>query len=485
MDYTIEAERGRAPLPASKRLWGFWEYTWANAALAIATWGFLIGGSLSLVVDVKSGLLAIITGNILGVLLVGLAVSISAGKYGTEQYTFMRSVFGHNGSRLIYFFAMILLTVGWLVVLGIMFGRSIDSAISVVAERAPQPTGWHIYLITLVAIAITAFIVAKGPTSIKVFNTIVAPALFLVMGLMIYIFLKDSGVSEILALPALGQPFDSHAVNFMIAVEINIAAGFSWWPYIGNLSRITKNERVAFWPNLIGIGLAASLGEAVGLIGAIKFGNADPTQWMTEAGGLWLSFVVLLFVAFANVTSMANILYTAVVGLRQMFDAILKKFSWEWLVVGFCLVPAVTLFVLPGLYDGFLIFLVWTAALYSALTGIMIVDYFILRRQHVELKDLFVEGKSSRYYFTAGFNLASMAALILGCIVFTVTFNPLTFEHTGYFRYTTASLLAAAAAALLYWIFSLIFTLPRKQGGYTDFAQLSPHHFHKELKTND
>lgn len=473
MDYAIEAERGRAPLPPSKRLWGFWEYTWANAALAIATWGFLIGGSLALVVGVKHGLLAIVLGNVLGVMLVGLAVSISAGKYGTEQYTFMRSVFGHNGSRLIYIVAMILLTVGWLVVLGIMFGRSIDSAISVVAHREPEPSGWHIYVITLVAIAITAFVVAKGPTSIKVFNTIVAPALFLVMGLMIYIFLKDSSVAEILNLPALSQPFDSDAVNFMIAVEINIAAGFSWWPYLGNLSRITKNERVAFWPNLIGIGGAASLGEAVGLIGAIKFGSADPTQWMTETGGFWLSVIVLLFVAFANVTSMANILYTAVVGLRQMFDRILKRFSWEKLVVGFCLVPAVVLFVLPGLYDGFMVFLVWTAALYSALTGIMIVDYFILRRSHVALQDLFVEGRASRYYFTGGFNIAAMAAFVIGAVVFTLTFNPYTFEHSSWFRYTTASLLAATAAGLVYWIASKLFILPRGLGGYTSIPTTS------------
>jgi Cytosine/uracil/thiamine/allantoin permeases len=473
MDYAIEAERGRAPLPPSKRLWGFWEYTWANAALAIATWGFLIGGSLALVVDVRHGLLAIILGNVLGVLLVGLAVSISAGKYGTEQYTFMRSIFGHNGSRLIYIVAMILLTVGWLVVLGIMFGRSIDSAISVVARRDPEPSGWHIYLITLVAIAITAFIVAKGPTSIKAFNTIVAPALFLVMGLMIYIFLRDSSVAEILALPALGKPFDSNSVNFMIAVEINIAAGFSWWPYLGNLSRITKNERVAFWPNLIGIGGAASLGEAVGLIGAIKFGSADPTQWMAQVGGVWLSVIVLIFVAFANVTSMANILYTAVVGMRQMFDAILKKLSWECLVTGFCIVPAVVLFAIPGLYDGFLVFLVWTAALYSALTGIMIVDYFVLRRSHVALKDLFVEGKASRYYFTGGFNVAALFAVLVGGALFTITFNPLTFEHTGYFRYTTASLLAAAAAGIVYWIASRLFILPRGLGGYTSITTTS------------
>lgn len=307
MNYTVEAERGRAPLPPTMRLWGFWEYTWANAALAIATWGFLIGGTLALVTDVAHGLIAIVTGNVLGVLLVSLAVSVSAGKYGTEQYTFMRSVFGHNGSRLIYIVAMVLLTVGWLVVLGIMFGRSIDSAWAVLAQRDADPDAGYISVITIGAIALTSFIVAKGPTSIRVFNMIVAPALILVMGFMIYLFVADSSISELLSLPALSHPFDSDAINFMIAVEINIAAGFSWWPYIGNLSRITKNERTAFWPNLIGIGLAACLGEAVGLIGAVKYGNADPTQWMAQAGGVWLSAVMLLFVAFANVTSMANI----------------------------------------------------------------------------------------------------------------------------------------------------------------------------------
>ncbi|MGL3806954.1 purine-cytosine permease family protein [Paeniglutamicibacter sp. R2-26] len=466
MDYTIEAERGRAPLPPAKRLWGFWEYTWANAALAIATWGFLIGGSLALVVDVKGGLLAIILGNVLGVLLVGLAVSVSAGKYGTEQYTFMRSVFGHNGSRVIYTVAMILLTVGWLVVLGTMFGRSIDSAISVVSDREPDPNAPYIYVITIVAIALTAYIVAKGPTSIKLFNVIVAPALILVMGFMIWLFLSDSSLADLLALEALARPFDSDAVNFMIAVEINIAAGFSWWPYIGNLSRITKNERTAFWPNLIGIGFAASLGEAVGLIGAVKYGNADPTQWMAETGGLWMSAIVLVFIAFANITSMANILYTAVVGLRQMFGALFRNVSWEWIVYGFCIVPVIVMFAIPGLYDGFMTFLVWTAAIYSALTGIMLVDYFLLRKQRVDLKELFIEDKSSVYYFTGGYNIASMAATLIGIAVFTVTFNPLSFEHTGYFRYTTASLLAAAVAGIAYWALSALFVVPRGLGGY-------------------
>lgn len=466
MDFALEAERGRAPLPARMRLWGFWEYTWANSALAIATWGFLIGGSLAGIVGVKDGILAIVLGNIVGVLLTSLAVCVSSGKYGVEQYTFLRSIFGPNGSRIVYILAIVLLTVGWLVVLGTMFGRSVDSAIAVIGDRAPTPDAWYIPVVTIAAIALTAFIVAKGPTSIKVFNTVVAPALFVVMGVMVYLYLREYSAIELWELPALEQLTPSHALNFMIAVEINIAAGFSWWPYIGNLSRITKTERVAFWPNLIGICFAACLGEVVGLVGAIVYGNADPTHWMTKIGGVWLSVVVLVFIAFANVTSMANILYTAIAGLRQAFLRQLERFGWEKLTYMFCAAPVIAMFAIPGLYDGFITFMVWTAALYSALSGIMIVDYFWLRKSRVPLADLFDTTPRSSYYFWKGFNPAAMIALILGAIASIATFNPQTLAHGLFFETTTASVFSLVVAGLVYALVNPLFAKKFGWGAY-------------------
>lgn len=474
MDFTIEAERGRAPLPPRMRLWGFWEYTWANSALAIATWGFLIGGSMAGIVGVKDGLIAIVLGNVVGVLLVSLAVCVSSGKYGVEQYTFLRSVFGPNGSRIVYILAMVLLTVGWLVVLGTMFGRSIDSATAVVGGRAPDPHAFWVPIIAIGAIAVTAFIVAKGPTSIKVFNTIVAPALFVVMGIMIYLYLREYSVGELLSLPALDQVSSSHAINFMIAVEINIAAGFSWWPYIGNLARITKTERVAFWPNLIGICLAACVGEAVGLIGAIVFGNADPTHWMTELGGAGLSIVVLLFIAFANMTSMANILYTAIAGLRQAFLRQLERFGWTKLVYLFCIVPVIAMFAVPGLYDGFITFMVWSSALYAALSGIMIVDYFWLRGSRVALADLFDTSPHSSYYFWRGFNPAALIALAVGVVASILTFNPQTLSYSPLFEHTTASVLSLLIAGLVYAGVSPLFTARRRWGAYPAASTSKP-----------
>ena len=125
-DFRAAGERGDAPLLPTERIWGIREFTYANSALAIATWAFLIGGAVGLFVGPKEGIAAIIIGNIIGVVLTSLAICVPAGKYGAEQFVILRSQFGTNGNRLVYFLAVILLTIGWLAVLAMMFGRSID-----------------------------------------------------------------------------------------------------------------------------------------------------------------------------------------------------------------------------------------------------------------------------------------------------------------------------------------------------------------------
>lgn len=143
IDHGLEAERGDTPLLPTERMWGFWEFTYANSALAIATWAFLIGGATALFVGPREGIAAIVIGNILGVLLATFSTCVPCGKYGTEQFTFLRSMFGSNGSRLVYVLAVVFLTMGWLAVLGLMFGRSIDGLSGLVSEHQTDPTaGW-------------------------------------------------------------------------------------------------------------------------------------------------------------------------------------------------------------------------------------------------------------------------------------------------------------------------------------------------------
>ena len=84
-DFTLAAERGDAPLLPGERLWGFWEFTYANAALAIATWAFLIGGAVGLFVGPKEGIAAILIGNVIGVVITALATCVATGRWGSSS----------------------------------------------------------------------------------------------------------------------------------------------------------------------------------------------------------------------------------------------------------------------------------------------------------------------------------------------------------------------------------------------------------------
>lgn len=465
-EFRLSAERGDTPLLPSERVWGFWGFAYANSALAVATWVFLIGGATALFVGPLQGIAAIIIGNIIGVVLAASSTCLPCGKYGVEQFTFLRSMFGLNGSRLVYFLSVVVLTMGWLAVLGLMCGRALDNLETLVQQSQPNGDGWLVTAGGLLAIVLAALVAMRGPDMIRRLSAVIAPSLILIMLALMYFISGRYSFDELLAMPPLQPPFENPHVNFMVAVEINIAAGFSWWPYIGNLSRLCSNQRTAFWPNLVGIFAAASLGESISLFAATTLGSSDPTAWMRLAGGMGFGVIALSFLALANLTGMVNILYTAVIGLRQLAGERLRSVGWGVLIGLFCIIPVLIVVFLPGIYDGFFIFLVWTSALNSALAGIGIADYFFLRKQRLNLRQLYAEPSVSPLRYCKGFNPIALLALVAGFAIYVVVFNPQTLAHTDFFTFATASLPSCLLAGLVHYGLTRLLAARLGWGGY-------------------
>ncbi len=465
-EFRLAAERGDTPLLPNERVWGFWGFAYANSALAVATWVFLIGGATALFVGPLQGMAAIVIGNLIGVILAAASTCLPCGKYGVEQFTFLRSMFGLNGSRLVYVLSVVLLTMGWLAVLGLMCGRTLDNLETLVQQTQPSGDDWLVPAGALLAIVLAALVAMRGPDMIRRLSAVIAPSLVLIMLALMYFIQQRYSFDELLAMPALQPPFENPHVNFMIAVEINIAAGFSWWPYIGNLARLCGNQRTAFWPNLVGIFAAASLGESVSLFAATTLGSSDPTTWMRLAGGMGFGVIALSFLALANLTGMVNILYTAVIGLRQLAGERLRSVGWGVLIGLFCVIPVAIVVCLPGIYDGFFIFLVWTSALNSALAGIGIADYFFLRKQRLNLRHLYIEHSGSPLRFCKGFNPIALLALLAGFAIYVVVFNPQTLAHTPFFTFATASLPSCLLAGLVHYGLTRLLAPRLGWGGY-------------------
>ena len=453
------------PVLRHERIWGFWQFTSVNVGLAIATWAFLTGGTIALFAGVKTAIAATLIGNLVGVVLVALATCLPSAKYGVEQFTALRTVFGVNGVRALVAVLLPLAGAGWNAVLAIMFGRALINVANAVFGTQFDPNGPMVVAASLLALFLSWLTLVRGPVSIEWVNKFVAPALAVLTVAMLVILLSRHSWAELSAAAPLGA-FDDDRVNFAVVVELSLASGFSWWTIMGNLARLTTTARVAFWPNLIGLFLASVVAGLVGTFAALMLGSSDPTEWMVPIGGLALGALALLFIALANITSMVSQTYSASLAVIRAGDAALRRVPWSVLVALMLAPAAIVVFWPAALYDNFFVFIAWVGLILAPLTAVYLTDYYLLRRRRLVLRELYEPEGTSRYSFWWGVNPAAFLAIGAGALTYFLLLNPVTFESAGIFRYTTASLPAFLVTGVTHAVLTLIWVRPAGKGGY-------------------
>lgn len=464
---TAEPDAATSELPTlpAERIWGFWSFTSVNVGLAIATWAFLGGGTLALFVGAKTAIAASIIGNLIGVILVSLTTCLPSAKYGVEQYTVLRTVFGLNGIRALVLLLFPLAAAGWNAVLAVMFGRAVANISNAVLETEFGPSGGVVITAALVAIVASWLLLVKGPVSIEWVNKIVAPALAIMSVVMLVVILAEHSWSELTAAQPLA-PFADPQLNWMIAIELSLGVGFSWWTIMGNLARLTTTPRVAFWPNLIGLFLASIVASTVGTFAALVLGDADPTVWMVPLGGVLLGVLALAFVGFANLTSMVAQTYSGSLAVRRAGGAPARRLSWPQLAALLFLPGAVVVFWPAALYDNYFKFLAWVSLILAPLCAVYFVDYFVLRHQRLDVRALYEDEGRSRYTYWRGVNPFAFVSVVAGALTYYLLLDPITFEAASAFSYTTASLPAFVVAGTLHYLFTRFVVTPAGKGGY-------------------
>lgn len=453
------------PLLRKERIWSFWDYSAVNVGLAIATWAFLQGGAVAYYVGAKQAIASIVIGYGISCLLVSLAPCLPSSRWGVEQFVSLRSIFGVRGARILMLVMSAVMAAAWSAVLAIMCGHALANVSNQVLDTEISPSAGIVSVLGLLAVAVSWGIVARGPQSIEWVNRLVAPGLVLVtLGMLALIFTETSW-SELAAAPALDPWGDSH-LDFILAVELNIAGGFAWWPNVGNLARLTGSARSAYWPNMIGLFGASVVAAIVGVFAALALNSEDPTLWMVPLGGAVLGVLALAFVGMANITSVVAQSYSALVAIRGGCGEAVRRTPWALLAAMILLPAAVLVFFPSAVYDNYARFVSWGAILVAPLCGIQIVDYFVLRRQRLALRDLYLPDARSAYWFWRGFNPAAIVALAAGGIVYALLLNPVTYEPAGWFRWLTASMPAFAVAALAHYALSKLFVVRGPMGAY-------------------
>ncbi|MHA7283678.1 purine-cytosine permease family protein [Arthrobacter sp. TMS2-4] len=456
---------GSLPLLRSERIWNGADFTGVNISLAIATWAFLVGGSTALLVGFQQGIAAMIIGNAIGLGFMVLASVVASQRYGVEQYTILRPVFGLVGVGFLVFTVILITEMGWSSLLAIMVGRAVTQVSNSTFGTGFGPESLMVTVFALVAIAVSWWILSRGPVTIGRFNKFIAPGLIVVtVFLMVFLVLNTSWDALFSAAPL--APFEDERLNFALAVEFNVGVGVSWYPVMGSLARLTKTPKAALWPSYLGLFGATLIAQVVGMAAALTLGDSDPTVWMLPFGGPVLGAFILLFIAFANITSTSSIVYSTVLALRQASGNLLSGVRWAWLCAAFFVLPAVLAFFPGFMYQRFMVFVTLSGAFLAPMCGAIIADYFLLRRQRVVLEDLYRHRHESAYHFHGGVNLAGMAAVVVGASFYLVIYNPVTLTALPVFGYITASFPAAIVGGVVYYVLAKVLYVRRGVGGY-------------------
>jgi NCS1 family nucleobase:cation symporter-1 len=213
-------------------------------------------------------------------------------------------------------------------------------------------------------------------------------------------------------------------------------------------------------------------------------GSSDPTQWMLPIVGPGLAAVLLAFICFANLTSIAGMVYGAVQTFAQHFGSRVQRFGWAKTaavclgICGICVFFTETL-----LYDRFFAFLAWTQAAVVAAVGVTLADYLILRGRHISLSGLYDVKENSPYGYWHGVNYVALLALLAGSLVYISLLNPVTLNGAPMFPYVGASIPALLVAIGVHLALTRWLVIPADKGSYSNRRAPLPSTSLEESKT--
>lgn len=261
-------------------------------------------------------------------------------------------------------------------------------------------------------------------------------------------------------------PFEDEWMNFLIAFELSMGAGFSWWPNMGGVAKLCKTTRAAFWPNVIGLVFAATLGTVMGVAAALLIGDSDPTAWMIPMGGLALGTVALVLVIGADITACSVMLYNLGIGVKQVKSFV--KLSWGKVTGLITIIAFIGMIWAEPLYARFYIILGISSMTCAPIAMMHLVDYYIFRKQHISLRDAYNNSSSSKYYFWGGFNWVAIGVFVASIVLYLLIFDPFMCIPQPIFRYCNATVATCVFSFAAYYVLGKLLLVNRGIGGFSN-----------------
>lgn len=318
---------------------------WFGAGVSIAE---ILTGTYFAPLGIAKGLQAIITGHIIGCVMLFLAGYIG-GKAGKSAMETVKMSFGCRGGQL-FAFLNVLQLVGWTAIMIYDGALAADGVIH---------TGAWVWCL-LIGVLILLWILV-GITNLGKINTIAMAALFVLTIILCKVIFTGEAAPVV----------SDGSLSFGAAVELAVAMPLSWLPLISDYTREAEKPFAATIASTVVYGLVSTWMYIIGMGAAVFTGESDIAQIMVRAG---LGIAALLIVIFSTVTTTFLDAYSAGISAESILPAVNGKRAAVVVTV------AGTICAILFPMDDITGFLYLIGSVFAPMIAVLIADFFVLRR---------------------------------------------------------------------------------------------------------
>ncbi|EEF59471.1 NCS1 family nucleobase:cation symporter-1 [Pedosphaera parvula] len=420
-----------APVPPERRKWGMWNFAalWISMAACIPTYmlaSSLIDGGMNW----WQAILTIFLANL--IVLIPMILNAHAGtRYGIPFPVFCRASFGTHGAN-VPALLRALVACGWFGIQAWIGGNAIFKILAVFVPSLAATPAQNAFGITfpqflcfMLFWGINMWVIYKGIDSIRLLLSFKAP-LLIVLGLLLlgWAYSAAGGFGPMLSQPSAfdpGQPKDGQFWKYFVPA---LTGMIGFWATLSlnipDFSRYAKSQRDQVLGQTIGLpptmALYAFIGVAVTSATTIIFKKTiwDPVDVLTHFTNPFVLIIAMLALCIAT---LATNLAANVVSPANDFANLAPKFisfRTGGLITGIIGVLIMPWKLLANPSGYIFTWLVGYSALLGPIGGIMIADYFLIRKCKLSLVDLYKP--DGEYRYTKGFSLVGLFALIVSIL---------------------------------------------------------------------
>jgi len=413
-----------APTTIGQRTWSTWNIAalWIGMSVVITTYT-LAGGFIEAGMTWWQAMITILLGNT--IVLIPMVLNAHAGtKYGVSFPVLARASFGTKGANIPAILRAIV-ACGWFGIQTWIGGTAIDALFTALWS------GWagidsmigghplHTWLSFLLFWAIQVVIILKGIEGIKYLESWTAP-LLLLGGLVLLVWATNAagGLGKVLSGVSVLQ---KQQADFWTIFPGALTASVGYWATLSlnipDFTRYAKSQKSQLMGQALGLPTTmtafAFIGVAVTSATVIIYGEAipDPVKLIQKFDStvVILFAMIVIFAAQLSTNMAANVVSPS----NDFSNLNPKRISY---VAGGLITAVIGIVMMPwqlmssmGAY--IFTWLIGYSGLMGAIGGILICDYFVIRKKHLELAELFKT--DGIYSYGSGFNWRAIVALVV------------------------------------------------------------------------